>query len=506
MLGRALFAAGSHEASAARFEEAIALSQVEEPAAATETLLDYALASWMTGGPGKSLPLAARARKLAQAADEAMRRRAEAAWTHSSLLSGDAVGLEPMAVMARAVEADPLSHAADLSWSWGAFNTYAGAANLTERFADAERVYRVALEAAERQGAPEGVAALSCGYAYTLSRLGRLAEALEYIGRASALGDLLPMLGPAAGAGQAYILLQMGRDKESQSWCERVETTLLARGEWLFLLYLWDVYGQRHLRDGRVAEAGDIYARAEATTNRMGLGEPCLVMWARHGVAAYLGCNYVEEAGRVIAWLERCAAGLPCRWPRIAALTGRGLLADRSGDQDGAETHFRAALALHEEVELPLEKVETLLTYGGFLRRTGQPVRARPLLAEALQLAESAGAGWLAGQAREELKVAGGRRRPAREPERLTAQEERVARLAGTGLSNQDIARRLFLSVATVESHLHQVYARLGIRSRRELILRAGELFKERGGLDVRVRPISQLRPTRRDSLTLDEL
>jgi DNA-binding CsgD family transcriptional regulator len=132
-------------------------------------------------------------------------------------------------------------------------------------------------------------------------------------------------------------------------------------------------------------------------------------------------------------------------------------------------------------VELPLEKVETLLEYGAFLRRTGEPARARPLLAEALRLAEATGAAWLAGYVRAELLVAGGRRRGREEQEQLTAQEDRVARLAAAGRSNQEIARQLWLSVSTVESHLHRIYAKLGIQSRRALIASAHDHLHEPG-------------------------
>ena len=120
---------------------------------------------------------------------------------------------------------------------------------------------------------------------------------------------------------------------------------------------------------------------------------------------------------------------------------------------------------------LPLEHVETLLVYGTFLRQRGQPTRARPYLAQALEIAERCEAAWLADQARDELTIAGGRRRRAREdPTRLTVQEQRVARLAAAGHSNKAIAGRLSLSTKTIEYHLAQVYIKLGINSRRQLM------------------------------------
>ena len=120
---------------------------------------------------------------------------------------------------------------------------------------------------------------------------------------------------------------------------------------------------------------------------------------------------------------------------------------------------------------MPLEQVETLLGYGAFLRRRGRLSRARPLLAKAAAIAEANQAGWLLEQVREELAAAGGRRRRSREETtRLTIQEARVARLAAAGHSNKAIAGKLSLSVKTIEYHLQQVYAKLGISSRRELM------------------------------------
>ena len=61
----------------------------------------------------------------------------------------------------------------------------------------------------------------------------------------------------------------------------------------------------------------------------------------------------------------------------------------------------------------------------------------------------------------------------------LTQQEEQIARLARDGLSNQEIGAQLSLSPRTVEWHLHHVFVKLGIKSRKGLrhVLRSeGEL------------------------------
>src|SRR5262249_51258600 len=77
--------------------------------------------------------------------------------------------------------------------------------------------------------------------------------------------------------------------------------------------------------------------------------------------------------------------------------------------------------------------------------------------------------GW-AEQARSELTRVGGRRKQT--SGELTPTERRVAELAADGLANKEIASRLHITVRTVEEHLKNTYAKLGIRSRAQLARR----------------------------------
>ncbi len=475
---------GTDKASLA-FTAALDLAGALGESAEVPVLLDHALACWITGGPAVALPLAEEACARAPASGSAAR-RARAVSGFVRLLAGDPSRLDDLAAAARAeqgTQGGPVADLAELSYTWSAASGHALAAAFTERFDEAERAFRAGIEVADRIGAVEAMASLQLGYAYsTLLRLGRLQEALHTVGKVGDLAEVVPLIEQPAAFAHAYVLLLMDRLDESDAWCRRGETLAETRLDWWPTQWGWHVRGMRHLREGALDEAAECYLRIEAETARQGIREPGLLPWARHAVAAHLRRGHAADAVRVVEWLERSAEGLPCRWPRVAAATGRGWLAETAGDDARAQACFEAALAHHDQVRLPLERVETLLAYGAFVRRAGRTVRARELLREALDLSERIGAQWLARQAHEELAVAGGRRRRRDEQPQLTAQEQRVADLAGRGLRNQDIAGQLCISPKTVEYHLQRVYAKLGIHSRRYLIeMRARDAHRQDG-------------------------
>jgi len=88
-----------------------------------------------------------------------------------------------------------------------------------------------------------------------------------------------------------------------------------------------------------------------------------------------------------------------------------------------------------------------------------------------LQIFEEVGAAGWAERARQELRASGetARRRDDSATTELTPQEAQVARLVAEGLSNRDVAARLFVSPRTVEFHLRNVFTKAGVTSRAEL-------------------------------------
>jgi DNA-binding CsgD family transcriptional regulator len=115
----------------------------------------------------------------------------------------------------------------------------------------------------------------------------------------------------------------------------------------------------------------------------------------------------------------------------------------------------------------------------GYALRSSDRPGARDALRRAAEAFEACGATWRHHRALEALQGLGGagRRTAARivGPAALSRREREAARLAAGGHSNQEIAATLFISERTVETHLANAYAKLGVRSRLELTRRASD-------------------------------
>jgi DNA-binding CsgD family transcriptional regulator len=135
------------------------------------------------------------------------------------------------------------------------------------------------------------------------------------------------------------------------------------------------------------------------------------------------------------------------------------------------EQHLRAAVTLSASGPFRPEAARCLLALGAHLRRSGRRADAREPLRRALDLAGQIGACPLQNQAETELRACGARPRSLSYTgvESLTPSERRVAELVAAGRSNPEVAQTLFVSRATVETHLRSVFRKLDVASRDEL-------------------------------------
>ena len=139
---------------------------------------------------------------------------------------------------------------------------------------------------------------------------------------------------------------------------------------------------------------------------------------------------------------------------------------------EGAERLHREAIERLSRTRLRPELARAHLLYGEWLRRENRRVDARDQLRTAHEMLATIGMEAFAERARKELQATGEkvRRRTVETRDDLTAQERHIALLAADGLSNPEIGARLFLSPRTAEWHLRNVFTKLGIHSRRELV------------------------------------
>ncbi|MFE4054265.1 LuxR C-terminal-related transcriptional regulator [Streptomyces sp. YIM B13518] len=146
----------------------------------------------------------------------------------------------------------------------------------------------------------------------------------------------------------------------------------------------------------------------------------------------------------------------------------RALLAD----PDAAGPLYLRALERHEETAGDFERARTELLYGKWLRRRRRLREARNRLGEALMGFERCGAHLWAQQAAAESRAGGAApgRPGAGELSRLTPQQLRIARRVAEGATNREVALSLSVSTRTVDYHLRNIFATLGVRSRVELV------------------------------------
>ncbi|GAB3055938.1 helix-turn-helix transcriptional regulator [Intrasporangium mesophilum] len=144
-------------------------------------------------------------------------------------------------------------------------------------------------------------------------------------------------------------------------------------------------------------------------------------------------------------------------------------------DTEAAAAYEHALAAM--STSWPFERARVQLSYGSWLRRRQRPEHARAQLELASAAFTALGTRPWAQSAQRELRAAGGAIQATVSPvDVLSPQELQVAELVSDGLTNRQVAERLFVSPRTIESHLYRIYAKVGAANRTDLarILKLG--------------------------------
>jgi DNA-binding CsgD family transcriptional regulator len=202
-----------------------------------------------------------------------------------------------------------------------------------------------------------------------------------------------------------------------------------------------------------------------------GVDEPGWRPWPVLSVEAQVALGRDDEAERILVPFEELAAARARRSALAAAARARGALEAVRGHPEHAEAAFQAALTYASDLPMPFDRALLEAAYGRFLRRTGRRSAALAYLEAARTRFADLGAGPYLERCDRELAVCG--RTPAKRTvgprATLTPQELAVTRLVAGGQTNRQAAAELVVSVKTIEYHLGNAYAKLGVTSRTQL-------------------------------------
>ncbi len=254
-----------------------------------------------------------------------------------------------------------------------------------------------------------------------------------------------------------------GREGEAASLIEATIENGMAGGEGLGVQFARWASAILHNGLGRYEEALLTARQASDDTPEL-----FVAAWALPEVIeAATRTGNAELASTALKRLTEAASASDSDWGLGVETRSRALLSEG----ELADGLHQEAIARLSRTQLRPELARAHLLYGEWLRREGRRSAAREQLRAAHDMLTAIGMEAFAERARRELMATGEkvRKRTIETWDRLTAQEEQIARLAGDGLSNPEIGSRLYISPRTVEWHLHKVFSKLGVTSRKDL-------------------------------------
>jgi DNA-binding CsgD family transcriptional regulator len=335
-----------------------------------------------------------------------------------------------------------------------------------EALPTAEAALTAAIEDAQSRGSVLGFAIASRLRARAILMRGRLSDAAVDARRALAVE--LPDWELGRGAARTIlsaVMLEQGDLERARHHLDQADA-VGGPNDW-HLVWLLSARGRLALYGGDAAAALEYFLRCGKIADSAGITNPAVVEWRAHAGQATATTGDRAE-GRQLIQTELAQAqafGAP-------GAVGRAMraLASVSDPATALET-LEGAVEVLRPSQAALERAAAMVDFGAALRRAGKRRDALPMLREGLDLATRCGADALVNRAMDEASAAGARpRRTALHGrEALTQRERQVALLAEDGRSNREIAQKLVVTVKTVEWHLGHTYAKLGVKSRRDL-------------------------------------
>jgi len=187
-----------------------------------------------------------------------------------------------------------------------------------------------------------------------------------------------------------------------------------------------------------------------------------------------------DEAAHAVAELRAIADEAGTGPLQALASLAAGLLAAGSGDAKSARKHLEDAVDLFKESGAPFETGRVRVELARVMSTLRRPEAAADEVRRAIQDLTPLGADLELARARAVLDtLTAGPAAPsagAKDTKGLTAREVEVLRLISTGLNNQAIAERLFISEHTVHRHVANTLTKLNVSSRSAAVAQAGRL------------------------------
>uniref|UniRef100_A0AAU2K5E3 AAA family ATPase n=1 Tax=Streptomyces sp. NBC_00049 TaxID=2903617 RepID=A0AAU2K5E3_9ACTN len=340
------------------------------------------------------------------------------------------------------------------------------------RFTDAERHADRGLEVARRSGQVYLLPLLLLCKAHVriqtcrLPSARQLADEAEDIARGIGSSELLAFV--LANKAQVLVVASAPGDPEALAVAEEAVACMGPSDNWRASM-AWCMLGFAALTGGDPYRAREALLRAGGDDLR-GLQPSMRPLFLELLVTAAL---FTGDIGSASAWAERARKeadrlGLPLQ--RASALRSAAQLSLHGGDPVTAAALLSEAAEVCARSGAVYWEARSLLLAAPVLTAAGFPARGEVARRRGHRLATAGGAHLLVG-----LAAMAGPPAPAPcsgTPQRLmslTAREREVAELIAEGLTNQEIASRLYLSPRTVETHLSRVYRKTDVSSRAAL-------------------------------------